>query len=236
MVHPSGWRNVDGVFKETQNILKSKQILELNINDEKRGLEIFGAETRYDFYILKNIECYGETNVICQDFTDESINLSQMEFIPNGMFFLLDKLLSKSNEKVTIISDSSYHTQRDFLSKDPNNTFKYKCVYTVKSGDVPTFWYSSKNDKGHFGVPKLIWSNFRISSAGSLIDKNGDYGLTQFSYAIVDDPKILDNIKLAFDSLKFRKFMELCSVGDMSINRKVIATFKKDFWKEFLNY
>jgi hypothetical protein len=33
---------------------------------------------------------------------------------------------------------------------------------------------------------------------------------------------------------KFRKIMELSAVGDMSINRKVIATFRKDFWKEFI--
>jgi len=44
----------------------------------------------------------------------------------------------------------------------------------------------------------------------------------------------LENIKKAFDTKKFRKIMESCSVSDMSINRKVIGTFKKDFWKEFI--
>ena len=28
--------------------------------------------------------------------------------------------------------------------------------------------------------------------------------------------------------------MEASAVGDMSINRKVIALFRKDFWKEFI--
>lgn len=235
MVHPSGWRNVDGVFKETQLKLRKYQILELNINDEKKGIEIFGAETRFDFYILKNNFQNVETKIICQDGSVEFANLQKMDFIPNGMFKLFSSLLPDINqEKVKTISDSSYHTQRDFLSKDKNDIFKYPCIYTVKGGDVPTYWYSSKNTNGHFGLPKLIWSNFRIISAGSLIDKNGDYGLTQFSYAIIDDPDILENIKLAFDSKKFRHFMEICAVGDMSINRKVIATFKKDFWKEFI--
>ena len=29
MVHPSGWRNVDGIFKETQVKIRQRQLLEL---------------------------------------------------------------------------------------------------------------------------------------------------------------------------------------------------------------
>lgn len=236
MVHPSGWRNVDGVFKKTQNLLKSKQILELSIHDEREGLNIFGAETRYDFYILKNTECLFETKIICKNGVEEYSNLSKMEFIPNGMFNLFNSLLprNESDDRVEIISDSSYHTQRPHLSKLMNNQYHFPCIYTVKSHDIATFWYSSLNDNGHFGIPKLIWSNFRISSAGSLVDENGEFGLTQFSYAIVDKRELLNDIKKAFDSKLFRDFMELCSVGDMSINRKVIGIFRKDFWKSFI--
>ncbi len=31
-----------------------------------------------------------------------------------------------------------------------------------------------------------MWSNGRIKSIGTVIDKNGTYGLTCFAYAIVD--------------------------------------------------
>jgi hypothetical protein len=156
-------------------------------------------------------------------------------YIPNGMFDDILSLIAKEGEeKVESISDSSYHTQREFMSKLQSDLNRYKCIYTVKSGDIPTIWYSDRNTNGHFGIPKLIWSNFRISSAGTLIDKNGKYGLTQFSYAIVDKPENLDYIKKAFDSKKFRDMMENCSVANMSINRKIISTFRKDFWKEFI--
>ena len=53
-------------------------------------------------------------------------------------------------------------------------------------------------------------------------------------YAIIDDINVLPRIKEAFDSKNFRDLMEECEVSDMSINRKVIALFRKDFWKEFL--
>lgn len=235
MVHPSGWRNVDGVFKEIQDLLKRRQILELHIFNEKEGLKIFGAETRFDYYILHNGKCTTETKIKCQDGNIELANLSKMEFIPNGMFNLFSSLLATdSDDRVKIISDSSYHTQRDHLSKIQDDVFKYPCIYTVKSGDILTLWYSSTNNNGHFGIPKLVWSNFRISSAGSFIDRDGNYGLTQFSYAIIDDKDNLDDIKKAFDTKEFRDLMEICSVGDMSINRKVIGIFKKDFYKKFL--
>ena len=198
-------------------------------------MKIFGAETRFDFYILSNKKCYSETLIKCQDGTFESLNLSNMDFIPNGMFKMFESLIAKdSDERVRVISDSSYHTQRPHLCKNDDMDFKYPCVYTVKSGDILTLWYSNTNSNGHFGIPKMIWSNFRISSAGSFIDSAGVFGLTQFSYAIVDDEDTLIKIKKAFDTSKFRRMMETCSVSDMSINRKVIATFRKDFWKEFI--
>jgi hypothetical protein len=120
------------------------------------------------------------------------------------------------------------------MSKVQTNGFKYPCIYTVKGGDILTLWYSNINTKGHFGIPKFVWSNFRISSAGSYVDKTGEYGLTQFSYAIIDNTNVLDRIKQAFDTKEFRNLMEACSIADMKINSKIIATFRKDFWKEFL--
>ena len=53
-VHPSGWRNIDGRFKETQNLLKSKEIQYLEIHSFMDGLKTFGAKIDYDFYCLKN--------------------------------------------------------------------------------------------------------------------------------------------------------------------------------------
>ncbi len=42
MVHPSDWRNIDGIFKETQNNLKSKKIFYLEMHDKWEGEKIFG--------------------------------------------------------------------------------------------------------------------------------------------------------------------------------------------------
>ena len=188
------------------------------------------------YYILKKSKDEIVTKIRCQDGVEDIADLRKMEFIPNGSLSEISSLVSKENqESVKILhSYSSYETRKEWVSKNIDSDYKYPIIYTVKSGDIPNIWYSSRNTNGHFGIPKLIWSNFRISSAGSIIDKDGKYGLTQFSYAIVDEIENLENIKKAFDSKKFRKLMEECSVSDMSINRKIISTFRKDFWKKFI--
>jgi hypothetical protein len=238
MVHPSGWRNVDGNFKETQKLILSKQLQYLEIHNEKDGIETFGAETRYDFYCLKNLPHNNTpTKIKNQNGIIEMINTNGVEFLPNYNFASIYSLIAKNDEcKVNVIhSFSSYETRKPFMSKQQTNEYIYPIIYTVKTFDEPTFFYSSRNDNGHFGLSKLIWSNFRISSAGSLMDINGEFGMTQFSSAIIDEPNNLPNIKRAFDSKQFRDLMEACAVSDMSINRKVIATFRKDFYKQFLN-
>ena len=237
-VHPSGWRNVDGLFKNTQLLLRSKQILSLEMHNISDGLKTFGAETRYDFYCLKNTKNNGNfiTKIKCEDYKIERVNISKMEFIPNGMFKEIEKLLAVGNEpKVQILSNSDYHTQRDHIGKIQNEEFKYPIIYRVRKDESLEFVYS-KIKKGHFGISKLIWSDCRVKSAGSLIDSNGKYGMNQFQFSIVDNSENLPNIKKAFDSKYFRKIMEFCAVSNLNINRKAISLFRKDFWVDFLDY
>ena len=235
-VHPSGWRNVDGLFKDVQNLLKSKQLLYLEFHNEKDGLKTFGAETRYDFYCLHNVPNAMFTKIKCQDGTIERIDISKLEFIPNGMFKIFNKLIAKEGEeRVNILhSFSDYETRKPHVSKEQNDEFKYPCIYTVPKCDIPRLMYSNTKEHGHYNIPKFIWSNGRVISVGSFVDINGEYGLTQFAFAIIDQVNFLDRIKQAFDKKEFRSLMEQCAISDMSINRKAISLFRKDFWKEFL--
>jgi hypothetical protein len=136
-------------------------------------------------------------------------------------------------EKVKIINNSSYHHQKPHMTKEQNDNNIYPCVYSVMKKETK-FWFSDTNTKGHFGESKLIWGNGRVISVGSQIDVDGKYGLTEFCSGIVDTPENLPRIKEAFDSRKFRELMQNCTVSDMSINYKVIALFRKDFWKDFI--
>jgi hypothetical protein len=238
LIHPSGWRNISGKFKDVQEVIRSKKVYFLSIHNEKDGMETFGAETRYDYYVLQNISNdKSETLVRFQDGELKKLLLDDMEFIPNGGIDLLNSLLAKEGEeKVCLLySRSAYGTDKNNVSKVQEDDFVHRCVYTVNYLSQPTFHYSNTNQNGHFGQPKVIWSNGRISSVGSYIDENGEFGLTQFSYAIVDEVENLPYIKRALDSLRFKKLMELCAVGQLTINHKVISTFRKNFWEDFID-
>ncbi len=82
------------------------------------------------------------------------------------------------------------------------------------------------------GVPKFIWSSV---TGESFLDVDGTYGLGNNAYAIVDTPENLPLIKKAFDNPKFRTLMAACCFDDITLfDPHVIATFRKDFWKDFV--
>lgn len=235
-VHPSGWRNVDGVFKVVQSILKSKQLLYLGIHDVKDGLKTFGAATRYDYYCLHNVLNTMFTKIKCQNGTIERADLSKMEFIPNGMFKEFDKLLAKNgDDKVDVLySRSSYGSDKNNMNKQQTEDFKYPCAMTVSiKNELSYLWYSNTNKNGHFGIPKLI---FGIRKSGIYIDKNGDYGLTQHCRAIIDNVNNLSYIQKAMQNSKFIELSLNSDFGGICdrYNYKIISLLKKDFWKEFL--
>ena len=235
LIHPCYWRNPSGAFKNIKKLLCSKKMLHLEIHDSNDGQKIFNTYMRYDWYVCQNLDYDGsKTEVRFQDGTIINYDLNDMPFIPNGSLKLIKKLLAKNgDENCNIIhSYSIYNGKKNYVSKNKSNKFKYPVVYLVHTAGDMTLWYSSKNE-GHFGIPKLIWSNGAIKSITSVIDNNGKYGLMPFSYAIVDTTENLCHIKKAFDSKRFRNLMGDCELSNGG-SRRMMSFFKKDFWKYFV--
>ena len=61
-----------------------------------------------------------------------------------------------------------------------------------------------------------------------------EYGLTQYAYAIADDPENLENIAKALASEKMKKLMSCNLFKNGIYEEKIIKMFKKDFWKDFV--
>lgn len=237
MVHPGGWRNVDGVFKSTQNLLKNKRIFYLKLHTFRQGQEFFNAAINFDYYFLKNEDNNGYITNICNVSNKiESLDISKIEFISDENITKIQNLVAKDNEeKVSMLySRTLYGNDKKNMSRQKSNIFKYPCVYTVKSPDRNNelgLWFSNE-DKGHFGLSKVI---FASGASGVYVDKNGNYGVMNFGSAIVDNVENLENIQKALLSEDFiRNIMGFKnSLGD-KYNRKIIATFRKDFWKNFI--
>ena len=237
-VHPDSWRGLGNGFNNVKALLKSKQITYLKIHNLNEGKRVFKVSTPFDYYCLHNVPNTMFTKIKCEDGTIERVDISKMEFIPNGMYKEFNKLVAKDNEeRVKMLLDSSYHTQRtEQMSNVQTEEFKYPCIhYTYKDGSF-RLSYSNTNKRGHFKTPKVIWSDGGASSP--IIDENGEYAMTQFAYAIIDEPKNLPFIKKAMEHPDFMKLMSFSDgysgVGGQRYNKKIIATFRKDFWKEFL--
>jgi hypothetical protein len=240
LVHPSGWRSPDGVFKQMKDLIMSKNLKYLSMNDFKKGQEVFKVGTNFDYYVLENK--YTENNITeLIDINEKKyeLNLHNWVFIPSGGFDDFKQILARDDdERVNILYDRSlYGTDKSNMSIEKTNVFIYPCVYTITQKDGIKFYYSSvkhpKTDKkSYMFVPKVIWSN----GLGTypIIDLNGDYGLTQFSYGIIDDVKHLKNIEIALNNKRFIDLMEYVKFQNNKYNYKVISLFKKDFWKHFL--
>lgn len=237
LIHPSGWRNVDGKFKETQKLLLSKDVKYLEIHNEKDGQKYFNATTSFDWYVVKNVNTLNNSTEVAGwggNSSEQYIN--DLEFIPNDMFDEIFSLVAKQGEETVEIlhSYSDYETRKPYMSKVRTEEHIYPCVYTTLKDDTINLMWSNTDNNGHFGVSKLIWSNGMASSLQ--IDLDGEYGLTQFAYAIVDRPENLMLIKKVMESRYFIKLINNCylSSGDR-FSRKILATFKKDFWRYFLD-
>ena len=237
-VHPSGWRNVEGKFKYVQLALREREMQYINMNTSQEGLKVFGSTTSFDFYCVRNIIGTDiKTKVIDIDNNVNQIKLSDKELIPNynleGIFSLIAK---DGDERVKILSDYVYEHRRPHMNKEQTIEFKYPCVYSIKNGGIPTFKFSSLNNKGHFGIPKLILGNG--ANPTYINDFNGEYAMTQFSYGIVDS---VDNLKRIEEFLNSKSVKEITRAtkfvstnGNPIIYPKILGLFRKDFWKEFI--
>jgi len=212
-------------------------MLYLEVHNTNDGIKTFGVNTAYDFYCIHNVPNTMFTKIKCQDGTIERVDISKMEFIPNAMFNTYNKLIAKGNEERVNMSFEryAYGTQKEYISKERTDDFIHPIAYlTYKDGSMKC-WYSNTNQRGHFGISKVIFSNGGASTP--VIDEKGEYGLTEFTYGIIDEPKNLPFIQKAMLNADFMKLMSfadgMSGVGRHRYNRKAISLFRKDFWKEF---
>jgi hypothetical protein len=245
-VHPSGWRSPEGVFKNVLDLIQSKNLNFLCMNTFKKGQEVFKVGTNFDYYVLQNsFDPNNITTIIDINGISHEKSISRWKFIPSGGFDLFEKMLAaKDEERVNVLySRSLYETRQNYMSNEKTEVYKYPCVYTITKRDGMNFLYSSikyplkkVKPKGansatyplDMFVPKVIWSNG--TGTYPIIDLKGEYGLTQFSYAIIDDISNLKNIEAALNNPKFIELMEFVKFQNNKFNYKIISHLKKDFY------
>lgn len=232
-IHPSRWRKPES---DIGAAIRQKDLQYLEIHGVDDGMKNFGCFTRYDWYILQNRPYAGKTQILDQKGEFQTCDLSKMPFIPNARIPEVMKLVAKDGEeKVELLWNCKYHTQTreqdGTMQKEKQGKFKHPCVYSISKTSVPTFWHASFKEQ-YFGVPKAIFVTGR--STGMIEDPEGKYGLTQFASGIVDNPANIKNIVKAMRSQKFFEITDAMSTATSGVDKDIIATFRKDFWKDFI--
>jgi len=244
-VHPPGWRKpttesskTDGLFKK---MAVDNQMIYLEIHDKSDGVNTFGVQTRYDWYLLCNRPCY-TTTVVKDEFSKiQSIDLREWQFLPNSEYSLIKRILCSKNEPPVdiIYSRTQYATDMEWVNETKTATYKYPLIHsTPKKSEIRTFWTSTKTPpiRGDlipmFDIPKVIFGEAGINTA--ILDNGGKYGLTQGAMAIpITSKKEGIAIKSALESSIFERIINAMCFGNFRIDWRIFLFFKRDFYKYF---
>ncbi len=227
-VHPSPWRKPE---HKLWKLMTSKQIIYLDINSKKSGQKIFGASTRYDWYLIQN-KPYAEKTIVCDENKNtKEIDLKDLDFLPNYMIDEVFKVVTKQNGCDVIFSRSNYGSDKKHMRKNMDEEFKYPCVHSMTK-DGLDFWYSNTNKNGCFGVPKVILSFNEKQYPYN--DFNGEYGLTQISFGLpITSKEEGDKLVQAINSEKFKEIINATKWSMFQTEWRMFKFFKRDFWKYF---
>jgi hypothetical protein len=227
-VHPSPWRQYGNKLFD---IVKQNQLLYLEIHSLEDGIRLFKCSTPYDFYTIEKTAPYTTTKVVCQSGETHELDLCEWEFIPNTMLDTIREMCLSDKRADVNYDRSAYGHDKAWVSPTKSDEYKYPVIYTIGKDDNPNIRWSKRNDRGHFGVSKFIFSN----GVGFLQDPDGAYGVTQWSYYIPAPPEDLPNIEKAFRSKKFQSVKDAIKVDSSAYNIRVMKLFGHDFWKLFID-
>ena len=254
-VHPPSWRKPE--YTEGQKKSKNAgmfalmthehQMVYLEIHNSKDGMLEFKAGTRYDFYVIKNTKATKETIINDETRTEVKADLRDFEFLPNFNIKNVRKLFAKrqeqscelglfdeqtgkyTNSPCLLYEASMYETRKPYVSDTKTSTYQYPLVHSTPQAG-PRYFYSNRNDRGLFGIPKVIFGDGGINEP--IIDLDGEYGMTQHAIGLTvgskaDATRLSEFLKSNF----FKNILVSCSYSSFQIDWRLFTYFKDHFWE-----
>ncbi len=239
-VHPPGWRKPESEKSKNKGLFKlmtsDNTMIYLEMHNIKDGIDIFKCGTKYDWYLLKKVKNKNSKTIINDEKCEKHrINLKNIPWLSNYNIELSIKLLSRDKNDVAkiIYNRTNYDVEKDYISKTKSKKYKYPVIHSTSITSKNKIFYSSRNDKGHYGIKKVIFGD---SSIGEPVkDKNGIYAMSEHAMAIeVDNNKELEDLYNVLKSDKFKDFIKSCTWSNFQIDWRLFTYLKKDFWKNFI--
>jgi hypothetical protein len=228
-VHPPKWRSPEN---DIFSLFKSNNLRYLEIHSKKDGIKVFGAATRYDFYILQKCTYKGTTLVVDELGNTFDMNICEWDWLPNYNFDLIKTIISKEDTCEVIYSRTIYGNDKPWMSDAQNEVNSIPCIYGMYKDGSHSYKYSSI-DKGHIGIPKVIVSCGEVPYPYN--DNDGIFGIMNNAFGLkIESREEGDNIIKAMNDERFTEILKSTKWSNFQINQKMFKSFRKDFWKEFL--
>lgn len=233
-IHPSQWRKPQWEYnttKEVNKFLFSHNLIYLDIKGKEETYSIFNKGVRVDWYVFQK-EVYGGKTVISDENGDVHImDISNYTTLPNFNFDIFQQIFTPTPE-LNVIFGSSYHSNlKNIVSFTEGDGYIYPLIHSTPKSGVQ-YAYSKRNDKGYFGIPKIIFGESGIGDV--IIDIEGKYGMTQCAIGIgVDSIEEGEGMKQALLSTSFGNFLKSASWSNFRIEANLFRYLRKDFWKFF---
>ena len=233
---PPGWRKPDKERSKYCNLFslltQQNDLIYLEMHNKKDGRTTFGCNTFFDWVLVQKREKEKDKDEITTTIIDTiqkeyKINMATLSWLPNSYIdeILIPISLSSKKDKVRIIySRCAYGTDKDHINKEYiADKYIYPCIHsTPKSGTK--YYYSSRNDRGHFGKSKVIFGESGIYNP--ILDWEGKYGITHCAMGIeIDSLEEGNKICAALVSEKFQTLIKACMCSSFRIEWSIIKEF-----------
>ena len=231
-VHPPNWRKPEGRMKIWECV-RDLQFLRLEIYNTKDGIRTFGAGTRYDWYVLQNTPVSKPTPVRDEEGNEIMVDFREWNWLPNGCFKEIRNLLATKGVPPCPISKNSTYSSsnKGFIAEEQSEKFCFPVVHATNK-DGPRWLWSSRNDKGHFGVSKVIFGEGGINDP--IVDLKGEYGVSANAMAIeVRDAHEAELIRRALTSKSFAKVIALTKWSNFRVEWRMFRDFRRDWHLQF---
>jgi hypothetical protein len=244
-VHPSGWRKPPSECSIIKHMFDKMVHLNymsyLKIHNKCSGAKIFGAQTRFDFYVIqKRPPTQSElTIVVDQEGHETKLDLSKWDsFLPNHSFDLISGLLADTEQDYLIYSRCQYGTDKkneSFVKKSQSVTHPYPLIHSIiMSGPKIYGTNVIKKSPPMFGVPKIVMTESGIRN-GVYLDFGGEYGMTQGTFGLkIPYPIDIEGplMKHALQSVLFARIVDAMSFGNFRVDRNMFHYFRWNFYKD----
>jgi hypothetical protein len=232
---PPTWRKppAKGKFEYVKKLCNVNDLLYLKCYSSREGVKRFGAGTAFDYFIVNINDTDLNTKFIGYDNKEIDVNFKNKLWIPNFMVNEIYNIMIMSF--CNILHNSLYMSTLKHMSRLKSDKHIYPIIHATNIKENTILW--SSENKGHFGIPKVIFSDSSVGFKNAVNDFKGEYGQTERVIGIIIDS--FEEGELIIKALQtkiFEDIMKACLFSQIIIDWRVFTYFKKDFYNIILSY